>query len=101
MSKFLIAVASLAAIAEAFVVRHTEGAVVNITARSTNKVSGSGVLQVPVARRHHNRPKQKRQSIDGLRNDISGYSIQSETPTIFSASNSNILQSALEHPLRV
>jgi hypothetical protein len=101
MSKFLIAVASFAAITEAFVVPHTEGTVVNITGHSTNRVRGSGVLQVPVARRHHHRPKQKRQSIDGLRNDISGYSIQSETPTIFSASKSDISQSALEHPLRV
>jgi hypothetical protein len=101
MSNFLIAVASFVAIAEAFVVLHTEGAVVNFTGHSTNSVRGSGILQVPVARRHHHRSKQKRQSVDGLRNDISGYSIQSETPTIFSASKSDISLSALEHPLRV
>lgn len=79
MSKLLFAFASFAAIAGAFVVPQAgeEGAVSNFTRVETKRVGGSGVLHVHVKRKHHEKSREKRQTIDGLRNDISGYSIQS------------------------
>jgi hypothetical protein len=80
MSIFLFAVASYAAIAEAFVVPSLQdvGAARNFTRIETTGVRVPGHLHVPVKRKQHRNPNQKRQSLDGLRNDISGYSIQSE-----------------------
>jgi hypothetical protein len=82
---FLFAAASYAAIAEAFVVPLLQdaGAVRNFTRIETTGVRVPGHLHVPVKRKQHSNPKQKRQSVDGLRNDITGYSIQSEFSSHF------------------
>jgi len=82
MSIILFAVASFAAISESFLVPLPQdaGVVRNFTSIQTIKVRGPGHLHVPVNRKHHRGSKQKRQSYDALRNDISGYSIQSLIP---------------------
>ena len=77
MSKLLLAFTSLAAIAGAFVVSHTDGVVTNITRAGKPPVKGSGIVHLPVARKYHQKMRRKRQSLDRLRNDVSGYSIQS------------------------
>jgi hypothetical protein len=78
MSKYLIATALFAVIAEAFIVSHTEGATGNFTGHKEHRVNSTGFLHIPVAKKHHESTTHKRQSTTGLRNDISGYSIQSE-----------------------
>jgi hypothetical protein len=46
---------------------------------TSNAVNGNGVLHIPLARINNTKlTTRKRQSLDGLRNDISGYSIQSK-----------------------
>jgi hypothetical protein len=77
MSKLLLALTLLAAIAGAFVVSHTDGVVTNTTNAGKPPVKGSGIVHLPVARKYHQNPRRKRQLVDGLRNDVSGYSIQS------------------------
>jgi hypothetical protein len=77
MSKLLLAFTSLAAIAGSFVVSHTDGVVINTTRVGKPPVKGSGIVHLPVARKYHPNTRRKRQSVDGLRNDVSGYSIQS------------------------
>jgi len=78
MSKLLFAFTSFAAIAGAFVVSHTNGVVTNTSRVGRAMVKGSGVVHLPVARKYHKKVRRKRLSIDGLRNDVSGYSIQSQ-----------------------
>lgn len=82
MSIMLLAVASFAAISGSFLVPLPQNARVahNFTSIETIRVRGPGHLHVPVNRNHHRTSKQKRQSYDALRNDISGYSIQSLIP---------------------
>jgi hypothetical protein len=77
MSKILLAFTSLAAIAGAFVVSHTEGVVTNTTHAGKPTVKGSGIIHLPVARKYRQNTRRKRQSVDELRNHVSGYSIES------------------------
>jgi hypothetical protein len=78
MSIFLLVAISFAVIAEAVKVPHTAALVGNTKNVRKNNLTGSGVVQISVARRLNSNVSRKRQSIDPLRNDISGYSVQSK-----------------------
>ena len=105
MLNLYFAVTSIVAIAEAIVLPSGGEVARNSTSVDTpNFVTGTGVLQLPVAKNNNTKPTRKRQSLDGLRNDISGYSIQSEFAPANLKNASLIVyfaQSALEHLLRL
>ncbi len=79
MSILLFIVASFAAISGSFPlpIPQEVGVARNFKSIETIRVRGPGHLHVPVNRKPHRNPKRKRQSYDSLRNDMSGYSIQS------------------------
>jgi hypothetical protein len=79
--------ASILAITKAIVLPPPRG--FEVSGNSTHverpsRVRGAGFLHLPVARRNNTntKPTRKRQSLDELRNDISGYSIQSESENL-------------------
>lgn len=78
MSIFLLVAISFAVIAEAVKIPQTAALVGNTNNVRKNNVTGSGVVQISVARKVNSKVSRKRQSIDPLRNDMSGYSVQSK-----------------------